>query len=362
MHMNRPRPNSSFPGRPQRRRRAGFTLAEFTLSMSITSILLVAIGSSIVLASHAIPDGDDEPTVIVDSSKRIDRMVEEIRYATSILENTATVLEFTVEDRTGDLTADTIRYVWSGTTGDPLTRTFNTGPAVPVVKRVTTLNLDYETITYDRQLPDVVSSEVVLSEYTVVNSEGQFSIASSDSGGQYFVPALPADATSWAVNRVQFEAAGRGAISGETAVQLRFEDGRGLPLSTIIEESIVLESELLNSFIWREESFSSVSNLSPDEGLTLVFQRRSDAYSMNLRFDTAGGANRLVSTDAGATWLRDDASSLVYRVYGTYNTPGAVVEAYALKRVNITLATSDAPNAIMYATSDLLNQPEVSAP
>ena len=101
--------------------RTGFTLIELVVSLAITSILMVAIGSAIVLAGGAIPRTND-PMIPTDDAYDVGNdMAAELEFATAFSERSVWAVEFFVPSRDGDNTPERIRYEWSGTAGDPLT-------------------------------------------------------------------------------------------------------------------------------------------------------------------------------------------------------------------------------------------------
>ncbi len=106
-------------------RRRAFTLVEIVTSLAISSILLLALVSAVLLASKALP----ESAAAVDSREAtavaLDVMMSELSVAKNVTVAGATDVRFTVADRTGDLADDTIEYQWSGMAGDPLQRNFN---------------------------------------------------------------------------------------------------------------------------------------------------------------------------------------------------------------------------------------------
>jgi hypothetical protein len=63
-------------------------------------------------------------------------MQSDLEFALAFSEQTATAMTFTVPDRDGDLLAETIRYAWSGTPGDPLTRQINEGAVATMLEDV----------------------------------------------------------------------------------------------------------------------------------------------------------------------------------------------------------------------------------
>lgn len=125
-------------------RRSGFTLAELFASMTIMVILMGAMTSTILIASHAIPDSEDVAVKKSDAMDVVDQMAGELFYATSITEETASAVTFTVADRGhGSVGPELIRYEWSGTPGDPLTRQYNSETVVTVCEEVKQFSLEF---------------------------------------------------------------------------------------------------------------------------------------------------------------------------------------------------------------------------
>lgn len=125
--------------------RRGFTLVELVTSMTIMVILMGATTSVILVASHAMPGSGDPAQTKVAAMDVVDQIAGELFYATSITEETETAVTFTVADRGhGAAGPETIRYEWSGTPGDPLTRQYNGGTVVTVCADVQSLQLSYD--------------------------------------------------------------------------------------------------------------------------------------------------------------------------------------------------------------------------
>jgi len=124
-------------------RTTGHTLVEVVVAIAITSILLVGMASALLIASRAANPVGPTNTVLATSMAAHD-ILGELRFAIAFTERTATAVEFTVADRTGDEVPETIRYAWSGTAGDPLTRRYNGGTVANVVENVQEFQLDYD--------------------------------------------------------------------------------------------------------------------------------------------------------------------------------------------------------------------------
>ncbi|MCH7595423.1 MAG: prepilin-type N-terminal cleavage/methylation domain-containing protein [Planctomycetes bacterium] len=130
-------------GRKRRRRRA-FTLLELLFAMVAMTALMGGLASALMLASRAIPDDASPAAVAIDAYYAADQIAGELFCAQSFSERTATAITFTVADRDNDTIAETIRYAWSGTPGDPLTRQYNAAAAVAVVDDVREFEIQYE--------------------------------------------------------------------------------------------------------------------------------------------------------------------------------------------------------------------------
>jgi len=136
-----------------RRRRRAFTLLELVFAMVAMTALMGGLASALVLASRAIPDDASPAAVAIDAYYAADQIAGELFCARSFSERTATATTFTVADRDNDAIAETIRYAWSGTLGDPLTRQYNTAAAVAVVDDVREFEIRYDVKTVTQASP-----------------------------------------------------------------------------------------------------------------------------------------------------------------------------------------------------------------
>ena len=330
-------PASSTTSRP----RAAFTLLELTVSLSITSILLLAVGSAIVLAAKAIPNAQDQTNVFLTSGKAVDGLLSELQFALGFTQRTATVVEFTVADRDGDTVDETIRYEWSGTAGDPLTRQYNGGPVVPIIDQVQDLVFLYDWHVVSELVPtEVESPEVELARYSSASNPAGFAVTKLNWIGQYFVPTgLPAPATSWKVTRVKFQARKNGVDDGVTMVQLRTADASNLPSGLILEQVPLAEASLAAGWIWETINFSNVEGIDPADGLCLVFEWISAVQAADIGYDP-GGLGRVTTSDGGASWTSPP-DAMLYYVYGTSMSPGPSNTIYHnyLTGIRITIDT-----------------------
>lgn len=119
-------PSTPTPGRRRPAGRApGFTLIELSVSLAVSTILMLALGSAVMLASRGMPGADDPATISAELSAAADTIADELATATAIRSWSSTQIRFQTADITGDGRADELAYAWSGTPGDALARTEN---------------------------------------------------------------------------------------------------------------------------------------------------------------------------------------------------------------------------------------------
>ena len=142
-----------------RRTRGGFTLIELVISSVSASLLMAGMGSAMFLAMKA-AETDTSVMNTLEAGWVLDEMITELQTALYFKERTATSVKFVVADQTEDGNTETIHYSWSGTAGDPLTRTFNSQSAVDVAEDVQAFALAYtvEATTADARILLVASN------------------------------------------------------------------------------------------------------------------------------------------------------------------------------------------------------------
>ncbi len=135
------------------KRGRAFTLIEMVISISIVSIIILGMGSALLIAIRALPDAGNAADATIAASEVAEQLAAELRFAVTFAERTAAIVEFTVADRNGDMASEVIRYAWSGSAGDPLTRQYNGGGIVDIVENVYELQFDHhiKTVTEEQQ-------------------------------------------------------------------------------------------------------------------------------------------------------------------------------------------------------------------
>ena len=348
------------------RHNPGFTLVELLVSIAVTMVIAVGLGSSMLVASRALPDATNPAGATIAAGEAAEQLATELQYAISVNNRSATMIEFTVADRNGDELDETIRYEWSGTSGDPLTRQYRGGTIIPVLENVHQFDLSYELQMICEEIPQGNESfETLLGGFNGYVDLKSYSIKDDEWYGQYFFPWLPGDAVNWKVTRIRFKARTDGGTDGVCRVQLQLPTQGDFPSGIVLEEKTLLESTLRWYYTTQEFSFSSVSGLSPQQGLCLVFKWISNDTACKILGQDKGvyapNIQLSKSTNRGATWSGRDGESLFFWIYGTVTTEDEpqIENTYCLKAIRITLRTGNDEQSTVYAATKTLNQPEV---
>jgi hypothetical protein len=127
----------------RRQRRPGLSLIELVASLAVMSIVLGGVTASLMIASRAVDDGNNPRAQLTQNADCLDQLIEELTYAIAITHRSDRMLEFVVADRDADDVNETIRYSWSGTGGDPLTRSYNGAAALIVAENVYAFSLAF---------------------------------------------------------------------------------------------------------------------------------------------------------------------------------------------------------------------------
>jgi hypothetical protein len=338
---------------------------EMLVAAAITAGLLLAAQSAILLASHSVPDAKSKATALVAGAAALEGLNADLAFATAVPTRTATQIVMQVPDRTGDGLDETITWTWSGVPGTPLLRTINAGASQAVLPSVQSFALAYDTRSVRAPQTYSTSAETLLSSYTVTTGAVSNRINSSQTVGQYFKPSLPANATSWAVTRVQLMSRIHGAKSGEALIQLGTVNNLGTPTGKIVDQFSQIEGNLTSAFTWQTYTYTAATGLDPALGLAILVKWVSDADACDIQSApvtlTLANANMLTST-TGATWTASLLSDLNYYVYGTYSTPDPVAYTYYLVGVRASVRTSTDAQATARSTVCVLNEPQVPGP
>jgi len=304
-------------------------LVEIVVSLSVMSILMLAMGSTLLVATRALPNAERVTSKLNQASQIAEQMTAELQEARHITEQSAGAITFTVADRDGNGSPECIRYAWSGTAGDPLTRQYNHGSVVDVLEDVHAFDLGYDLQAVTEEYPGgpgpgapIDGEEVVLSSYDPSDSAEYWALdKQADPGlGQYFLPTAPYSALAWRVTRVKFTASPFGNDSGKTDVKLVVPDASGLPTGATLAEDALWETSLTPGYTWQEFSFDGAAARNAGEGLCLVLEAAAgnDAAMYYEFFGTGSG---LLRYPKGGPWSYYSSLSTRHYIYGRFQSP-----------------------------------------
>lgn len=349
------------------RRRRGLTLVEVTLTTAVMAVLVGGMASAVLITATALPDDQDPVIGITDGAAAVSGIATDVYGAVSFTERSTQAVTFTVADRDGNGTAETIRYAWSGVAGDPLTRAYNGGPASTAAPDVYNFQLTYDLKSVTEQPPptNVEGPVTLLVGHTTPSNPADFPLTDTAWIGQYFLPVFPAGAVAWKVTSVSFMAQSHGPKNGVTAVQLRLPVSGGLPGATVLEETTMNEADLVSTYTPQVFAFTQASGLSPSRGLCLVLARQvKDANLADIQYDASGGTGRVTTANAGGSWSRDNKTAMTYSVYGTVTTTqaSAPITRQWVRAVRIVLQVGAGGLTRLETSTPVLNTPEVTIP
>ncbi|MCH8147873.1 MAG: prepilin-type N-terminal cleavage/methylation domain-containing protein [Planctomycetes bacterium] len=348
----------------------GFTLVELVAAMAVMIILMLGMGSTMIIATRAIPDGKSSTEIAADSRNVLDRMTEDLLYTTSVTEKTTNAITFTVADRGhGAAGPETIRYAWSGTPGDPLTLEYNGAVAATLVDDVQEFALTYTTKASAPQAGPAVEGpeEVFLSQdATNSGSSAQFDVSGSGGAAEYFEPTLPGDAISWRITRVAFVAAPKKPTNATLSVSVRQASGTGVPTGLIVDQVQVPEANLLAGN-WHQVTFSSAGGLDPSQAYCIAWTGDGGSVAGKLSIGTGSVGSPqtkyFVSSD-GIAWTEDPTVDIWMVVMGTVTAPDPNPPQSAsglLSSIRVELQISADTSTRVQTEVQTLNEPDVGA-
>jgi prepilin-type N-terminal cleavage/methylation domain-containing protein len=120
----------------------GFTLVETVVSIAVLSIVMGALMSTMILATHALPGLDDPARLANEADAALEEMMTDAMIA-SLVTTDGAVLKMVVPDRTGDAIDETITFglVDADTPPTDLYREFN-GTRRVVAGRVLAMSVE----------------------------------------------------------------------------------------------------------------------------------------------------------------------------------------------------------------------------
>jgi len=362
----------------------GFTLTELIVSVSVMAVLMGGIASAMILASRAIPDGRSALDDVVEAYHAAEQIAGELYCAQSFTVRTPTAVEFTVADRDDDASAETVRYEWSGTPGDPLTRRYNGALAVDAVSDVYEFDLTYGVQTLSKRTTEVtttwtedapIASFNGWSGVTGTNLDHLVNAVGWDS--EYFEITPPAGATELKITRAQVMLKRSATIPGALFVGIHrsLADGSYEPaVNPIGTLATIAGTNLTTMTLWTSVTFGDVTITDPartDYCLVIKGTGATPAY-LRYMYNKSAPADAtflLWTIDSGASWEPADRDlnkqDLVFNVYGSFGTTGeqeTTVDRYFLTSTRLALRIGSESSSRVETGAEILNAIEVGGP
>jgi hypothetical protein len=359
--------------RPQRSpcaARRGLALLDVVVSAAVSAVLFAGMASAVMLSLRAGDVSVGTHQRSRDAASAVLAVTRELQHATAFNSSygSATRVEFTIPDQTGDGNPETVRYSWSGVAGEPLYRTFNGGTAEETLKNVHVFNLKYHAKTIP---PAPVSTESAETLFLDQSGLALLSVSQevSASGwiGAHLAPALPEDAVSWRITRIQAHLDHTSSVHGIPVIQVRTADPAKKPTGAVVGQAVGTESVLTGN--WCMFTFENAGGLSPSDGACVVIASGNGtaevACSARYQILTSTPSSLLLTTsDGGATWSTSTTNDLWLRVWGrsTTQTAGSGAARTLRTGVDVTVRVGSDTRTTVTSSVETVNQPEVAAP
>ncbi len=350
---------------PQPRR--GFTLIEMVIATLITSLIMGAVVSTIALSARALPQNSLRETRQMGVRSALNELVADLESAISVVERGGAAIAFTVADRDADGKPERIRYSWSGTTGDPLLRSYNGGAAEPVLTDLSALRFSYETeVTTETHMGvgiEDLASSLLMDTSGISATNQNWRIKANDWVGQHLTPTLPGDAIGWRPTSVDYRGRLNGLLSSANAtLQIRGISPTMSPSGAVLASRNLPPSDLLAmTYLWRTMPISTIGVLSSTDTLSFSARYASGSEHIELEFGDSNGSGRQSTTNAGSSWSYSGSRFLRMRLYGkiTRRGPDRSWEREFIRGITIHARTTDPTAPLISTRAALLNTPQV---
>lgn len=338
----------------------GFSLIELVASMAVLAVLMAAVGSTVLLASRAVP-GEDAAVVHVTAAARVlEQISAELETAIEVKTVDIADLVFTVADRDGDGQDETVRYRWAGP-GEPLTRRFGDGAEVTMLDAVQTFEVAAEvrTVTDDTDAPLIEGEEVEVLSRTSL-SHGTGAKVSIDTGirvAEAILPDLP-DASAWKPTRLAFVLDPVKSTRGVLNIAVRPPSLSGSPDDSIAYDTVAVNESDLTAGNWHMVAVNVSEPLPTDQNLFACLEFVSGAVAAEAWTGTTSTVDSYRDTGTG-NWTAINAGLWIY-AWGVPLVPDPAWEGVSvsvLERVALTLDAGGTDRTTVKTAVGLLNQP-----
>ncbi len=356
---------------------SGHTLVELVLCVGILGVLMLAMASTVALASRAIPSTSEEAVRLEMADETLRRLADEARYAIefpTLTGGESRRLLFTLADRDGDGNPERVEYAWSGVAGEPLTRSYNGGEPVAVVPGVRAFGVTpstrvvretYVGPTYRESFDRVVHGY----QYPAIRTA--MTLSKDYWAGQAFqlpATAIPERAVGWEPTEVSLRAAATGIPTDILDIAVHRASDNGLPVGGALARGQLLETLLLlGQFSFQPVPMSGSQVLAVDQPYALVTQVQGLIPGLaGVRVERegstgAGASNLLTSPGRTNSWSVANNLALIHEIKGRFwvRRPDQSVDRTYVTGAEVRLAFGDADTPARTTRIVAANTPEV---
>lgn len=320
-----------------------FTMMEMIVSIAITMVLALAIGSVVMLSARVMPRAKANTVARVEeaAARVLEQIAQDVSQAIEVPKISKYSMTIRLPDRDDDGKEEEIAYQWDGSSGSPLVCSINGGDPVVLVKAVHTFTLSPETFTRTTTSEGSATStgEILLAGYTD-SAPTQEPVNSTNWPVLTFPISLSDGVTAYSISRIDLYVSRIGLLIGADHLELRSAWPDGSPSTTTLASVTLPGGILALSAGWQSYTPTYTgSNVLTARLLSLVAIHDSGSSVLRLyRNATAVAGHRAgVSTNSGATWNMGD-GSWAYRVYGRAITvPTTNVDTSHVRSVTVEL-------------------------
>ncbi|MEX0887238.1 MAG: hypothetical protein WD009_12460 [Phycisphaeraceae bacterium] len=311
-------------------RRRAYSLIELTVASAMAGVLLVAVASAVVLASHALPTRDGAAVRAAEAGRVYERLSTELGYAIAVIEREADAVTLLLAPRPGEADPRRVRWAWGGSAGDALTRQVGDADAVTILTDVAAFELTYESqsVSWTYPGPAVLTPfPVKIASSTPSGLIGSllpqtWTVTQQRWIGQYVLADLEADVIGWRPTTATVHVAPNllGLANLEdTLVEVRPANLHRMPQGSALTAGVLKSSQIPTvAAAERSIAFGDEAQLLRGQAVTLVLARPpSGGDAATVTYHPAAGLRDRVFTLSGeGGWNYDDSAELRYELYG----------------------------------------------
>ncbi len=367
---DRPWPIANGPAAPRARRRRGYSLVELTVASAIASLLLLAVASAVVLASHALPARDGPAVRAADASRAYERLTSEIAYAVAVIEQDPQAVTLLLARRNGETDPRRVRWAWAGTGGDPLTRQVNDNDPLIVLEDVADFQLqyDHQLVTWTYEAAPQLGPEQVIAREIGVSEHDTWRIETDRWMGQYILPELDDDVLAWRPTEIAVVLRRSNLLgNASTLFQLRSATLHRRPTGAVLTQGVFPGAllDLLSSLSWRNIAFNDDAELLPGQAVvvTAVHPNNTSSHAATIQYNAPSSSSPIRglvwTTDAGSSWGYSNNHELRHYLYGRPLLHGGTQTSSRqhLRRIAIRLAPGGTSLRALHGSAELPTRP-----